>query len=97
MAQGIPEQIIDEIRQRCDMASLVGQYLALEKRGKNMLGLCPFHSEKTPSFTVTPEKQLFYCFGCGASGNVFNFIMRMENLSFPEAVRLLARQTGVAR
>ena len=96
MAQGIPEQIIDEIRQRCDMASLVGQYLALEKRGKNMLGLCPFHSEKTPSFTVTPEKQLFYCFGCGASGNVFNFIMRMENLSFPEAVRLLARQTGVA-
>lgn len=95
MAQGIPEQIIDEIRQRCDMVSLVGQYLSLEKRGKRMLGLCPFHSEKTPSFTVTPEKQLFYCFGCGASGNVFNFIMRMENLTFPEAVRLLARQTGV--
>lgn len=96
MAQGIPEQIIDEIRQRCDIVSLVGQYLALEKRGKNMLGLCPFHSEKTPSFTITPEKQLFHCFGCGASGNVFNFIMRMENLSFPEAVRFLARQTGVS-
>lgn len=78
------------------MVGLVGQYLALEKRGKHMLGLCPFHNEKTPSFTVTPEKQLFYCFGCGASGNVFNFIMRMENLTFPEAVRLLARQTGVA-
>ena len=78
------------------MVSLVGQYLALEKRGKHMLGLCPFHNEKTPSFTVTPEKQLFYCFGCGASGNIFNFIMRMENLTFPEAVRLLARQTGVA-
>ncbi len=77
------------------MAGLVGQYLALEKRGKYMVGLCPFHNEKTPSFTVTPEKQLFYCFGCGASGNVFNFIMRMESLTFPEAVRLLARQTGV--
>ncbi|HOJ84993.1 MAG TPA: DNA primase, partial [Bacillota bacterium] len=95
MAQGIPEQIIDEIRQRCDMVSLVGQYLTLEKRGRRMIGLCPFHSEKTPSFTVTPEKQLFYCFGCGASGNVFNFVMRMENLSFPEAVRFLARKVGV--
>jgi len=95
LAQGIPEQIIDEIRQRCDMVSLVGQYLTLEKRGRRMIGLCPFHSEKTPSFTVTPEKQLFYCFGCGASGNVFNFVMRMENLSFPEAVRFLARKVGV--
>lgn len=95
MARGIPEQVIDEIRQRCDMAALVGEYLALEKRGKNMLGLCPFHSEKTPSFTVSPEKQLFHCFGCGASGNVFNFTMKMENLDFPEAVRFLARKTGV--
>jgi len=95
LAQGIPEQIIDEIRQRCDMVSLVQQYLALEKRGKRLFGLCPFHNEKTPSFSITPEKQLFYCFGCGASGNVFNFVMRMENLSFPEAVRFLARMTGV--
>ncbi|HPZ41827.1 MAG: DNA primase [Dethiobacteria bacterium] len=95
MAQGIPEHVIDEIRQRCDLVSLVEEYLALEKRGKNLLGLCPFHSEKTPSFTVTPEKQLFYCFGCGASGNVFNFIMKMENLEFPEAARFLARKTGV--
>lgn len=95
MAQGIPEHIIDEIRQRCDMTALVGEYLALEKRGKSLLGLCPFHSEKTPSFTVSPEKQLFHCFGCGASGNVFNFIMKMENLEFPEAVRVLARRTGV--
>ncbi len=95
MAQGIPEQIIDEIRQRCDMAGLVGEYLALEKRGKSLLGLCPFHSEKTPSFTVSPDKQLFHCFGCGASGNVFNFIMKIENLEFPEAVRFLARRTGV--
>ncbi|NLA11590.1 MAG: DNA primase [Firmicutes bacterium] len=95
MTQGIPEHIIDEIRQSCDMAGLVGEYLALEKRGKNMLGLCPFHNEKTPSFTVSPEKQLFHCFGCGASGNVFNFVMKMEHLEFPEAVRFLARRTGV--
>lgn len=95
MARGIPEHIIDEIRQRCDMAALVGEHLALEKRGKNLLGLCPFHNEKTPSFTITPEKQLYHCFGCGASGNVFNFVMKMENLDFLEAVRFLARKTGV--
>ena len=95
VARGIPEHIIDDIRQSCDMAALVGEYLALEKRGKNLIGLCPFHNEKTPSFTITPEKQLFHCFGCGASGNVFNFIMKMENLDFLEAVRFLARKTGI--
>jgi DNA primase len=95
LPQGIPEQTIDEIRQRCDLVSLVGEYLALEKRGKNMLGLCPFHGEKTPSFTVSPDKQLFHCFGCGASGNVFSFIMKLENLTFPEAARFLARRAGV--
>ncbi len=96
MPQGIPEHIIDEIRQRCDLAALVGEYLTLEKRGKNLLGLCPFHSEKTPSFTVSPDKQLFHCFGCGASGNAFSFIMKLENLPFPEAVRFLAKRAGVA-
>jgi DNA primase len=95
LPQGIPEQTIDEIRQRCDLVGLVGEYLTLEKRGKNMLGLCPFHSEKTPSFTVSPEKQLFHCFGCGASGNVFSFIMKLENLTFPEAARFLAGRAGV--
>ncbi len=95
MLQGIPEAIIDEIRQRTDLVSLVEEYLTLEKRGKNMVGLCPFHSEKTPSFSVSPEKQLFYCFGCGASGNVFSFIMKMDNLSFTEAARMLARRAGV--
>ncbi len=95
MFQGIPEAIIDEVRQRTDLVSLVGEYLTLEKRGKNMVGLCPFHSEKTPSFNVSPEKQLFHCFGCGASGNVFSFIMKMDNLSFTEAVRMLARRAGV--
>jgi len=95
MSQGIPENIVDEIRQRTDLVELVGDYLKLERRGKNMVGLCPFHSEKTPSFTVSPEKQLFHCFGCGASGNVFSFVMQLDNLSFPEAARLLAGRAGV--
>jgi DNA primase len=95
MPQGIPEEIIDEIRQRTDLVGLIGDYLKLERRGKNMVGLCPFHSEKTPSFTVSPEKQLFHCFGCGASGNAFSLIMQMENLPFPEAARFLANRVGV--
>lgn len=95
MPQGIPEEIIDEIRQRTDLVELVGEYLKLERRGKNMVGLCPFHSEKTPSFTVSPEKQLFHCFGCGSSGNAFSLIMQMEKTTFPEAARILARRAGV--
>ena len=95
MPQGIPEEIIDEIRQRTDLVTLVGEYIKLERRGKNMVGLCPFHSEKTPSFTVSPEKQLYHCFGCGASGNVFSLIMQLENMAFPEAARFLARRAGV--
>ncbi|MFU8794045.1 MAG: DNA primase [Dethiobacteria bacterium] len=95
MAQGIAEEIIDEIRQHTDLVVLVGEYLKLERRGKNMVGLCPFHNEKTPSFTVSPEKQLYHCFGCGASGNAFSLIMQMEKLTFPEAAKLLARRAGV--
>ncbi|MDW7738882.1 MAG: DNA primase [Bacillota bacterium] len=95
MPQGIPEEIIDEIRQHTDLVNLTGEYLKLERRGKNMVGLCPFHNEKTPSFTVSPEKQLFHCFGCGASGNVFSLVMQLENLSFPEAARFLADRAGV--
>jgi len=95
MSQGIPEDIIDEIRQRTDLVGLVGEYLKLERRGKNMVGLCPFHSEKTPSFSVSPDKQLYYCFGCAASGNVFSLIMQMENMTFPEAARTLAGRAGV--
>jgi len=95
MAQGIPEDIIDEIRQRTDLVGLVGEYLKLERRGKNMVGLCPFHSEKTPSFSVSPDKQLYHCFGCGASGNAFSLIMQMENMEFPEAARFLAGRAGV--
>ncbi len=95
MSRPIPENIIEEIRQRTDLVEVVSEYLKLERRGKNMVGLCPFHSEKTPSFTVSPEKQLYHCFGCGASGNAFSFIMQMDNLNFPEAARLLAGRCGV--
>ena len=95
MSQGIPEETVDEIRQRTDLVSLVNEYIRLERRGKNMVGLCPFHNEKTPSFSVSPDKQLYHCFGCGASGNAFSLIMQMENLTFPEAARYLADKFGV--
>jgi len=95
VSQGIPEEIVDEIRQRTDLVSLINEYIKLERRGKNMVGLCPFHNEKTPSFSVSPDKQLYHCFGCGASGNVFSLIMQMENLTFPEAAHYLARKAGV--
>jgi len=95
MPQGIAEEIIDEIRQRTDLIALVGEYLKLERRGKNMVGLCPFHNEKTPSFTVSPDKQLYHCFGCGASGNAFTLIMELEKMTFPEAARFLGQRAQV--
>lgn len=95
MSYPIPEEIIDEVRRLCNIIDVIGEYISLEKKGKNFLGLCPFHGEKTPSFSVSEEKQLYYCFGCGAAGNVFGFVMKMEGLTFPEAVRYLARRAGV--
>jgi len=94
-ARSVNDQAIEEIRDRCDLVDLVGEYLGLEKKGKNYVGLCPFHHEKTPSFTVSPEKQLFYCFGCNEGGDLFKFIMNMEGVSFPEALRMLAERAGV--
>jgi len=91
----LPEELVEEVGARTDLVQLVGEYVHLEKRGRHFVGLCPFHQEKTPSFTVTPEKQLFYCFGCGVGGNAFKFIMLKENVSFPEAVRRLAARAGV--
>ncbi|MGK7344221.1 MAG: DNA primase [Candidatus Nitrospinota bacterium M3_3B_026] len=93
---GIPEEIIEEIRGRADIVEIVSDYLPLKKSGANWRALCPFHEEKTPSFNVNPERNIFHCFGCGEGGNVFTFVMKMENVSFPEAVRLLARRYGVA-
>lgn len=91
----IPEHLIDEIRTVSDVVDVISDYVSLKKKGVNYFGLCPFHSEKTPSFSVNPDKQIFHCFGCGAGGNVFTFIMREENVDFPEAARILAKRAGI--
>ncbi len=91
----IPENIISEIRNAADIVDIVSDMVILKKAGKDYQGLCPFHTEKTPSFTVSPEKQIFYCFGCGAGGNVFSFLMKHEGWSFPETARTLAKRYGI--
>lgn len=92
----IPEDVIREIKYRNDIEATISQYVNLKRRGKNLVGLCPFHSEKTPSFTVYPESASFYCFGCGAGGDVFTFTGLMENLDYIESVKLLAERSGVS-
>ena len=89
------DDIIEEVRSKNDIVDVVSQYVRLTKKGKSYFGLCPFHNEKTPSFSVTPGKQMYYCFGCGAGGNVFNFIMEYENYTFGEALKHLADRAGV--
>jgi DNA primase len=89
------DNVLDEIRSRMDIVALISDSITLKRAGRNYKGLCPFHPEKTPSFTVSPEKQIFHCFGCGAGGDIFGFLMRQENLSFPEARDLLAKKAGV--
>ncbi len=91
----IPDEKIDEIRNAIDIIEVVSNYVRLKKRGKNYLGLCPFHKEKTPSFTVSAEKQMYHCFGCGKGGNIFTFVMEMDKISFIEAVRALASKAGI--
>jgi len=91
----IPSDKIREVRDRAPLEAIVREYVRLEKRGRRLVGLCPFHSEKTPSFGVSPEKQLFHCFGCQAGGDVFEFVMRVEGLTFPEAVRWTAGRVGI--
>lgn len=95
MVNHIPENIISEIRGAADIVDIVSDMVILKKAGKDYQGLCPFHTEKTPSFTVSPEKQMFYCFGCGTGGDVFKFLMMHEGVSFPEAVRTLAGRCGI--
>ncbi len=90
------EELIEEIRSRSDIVDVISGYVSLKKQGSNYVGLCPFHSEKSPSFSVSPIKQMYYCFGCGEGGNVFTFIMKNENFTFPEAVQLLAERAGIA-
>ncbi len=89
------DDIIEEIRMRNDIVDVVSGYVRLQKKGSTYFGLCPFHNEKSPSFSVSPGKQMYYCFGCGAGGNVFTFLMEYENMSFPEALRHLGERAGV--
>ncbi|MCO1601355.1 DNA primase [Desulfosporosinus nitroreducens] len=92
----MPEEVIEEVRSRTDIVEIISEYVSLQRKGKNYLGLCPFHAEKTPSFTVTPEKQMFYCFGCNVGGNAFSFLMKKENWSFVESIQNLASRYGVS-
>ncbi len=90
-----PEELVEEIRQKNDIVDIVSGYVRLQKKGSNYFGLCPFHNEKSPSFSVSPNKQMYYCFGCGAGGNVFTFIMEYENFTFAEAIKHLADRAGI--
>lgn len=91
----IPEEKIEQVRQATDIVEVISQYVPLKRAGKNLVGLCPFHKEKTPSFSVNPEKQFYKCFGCGEGGDVFTFLMRHDRLAYPEAVRLLAERRNI--
>src|SRR5882724_8305782 len=91
----IPNDVINQVIGRSDIVTIIGNYTALKKAGRNFKALCRFHNEKTPSFVVNPDRQIFHCFGCGAGGNVVGFLMRQEHLEFPEAVRFLASKAGV--
>ncbi len=86
----------ERVKQQADIVRVVGEYVRLKKTGKDFSGLCPFHQEKTPSFTVSPIKQIFYCFGCGKGGDIFNFVMEMERCEFPDALRLVAEKCGIS-
>jgi DNA primase len=92
----IPPETIEQIRQATDIVQIIGEYVRLKKKGRRYLALCPFHTEKTPSFSVSPDKQLYYCFGCGKGGTVFTFLMEHEKMSFVEAVRFLARRANIS-
>jgi DNA primase len=91
----IPDHIIDEIRDRTDIVAVISDHVVLKKTGKNFKGLCPFHSEKSPSFSVSPDKRIYHCFGCGVGGNVFKFLMEIQSISFPEVLKLLAERAGI--
>lgn len=95
MAARLSQEDIDRTREATDIVELLSEYISLKKAGKNYTALCPFHSEKKPSFHVSPERQIYHCFGCGTGGNVYTFLMEMEKLSFPETVRLLAKKSGI--
>ncbi|MGN0359278.1 MAG: DNA primase [Hominisplanchenecus sp.] len=91
-----PEELVEEVRERNDIVDVISGYVKLQRKGSSYFGLCPFHNEKSPSFSVSPGKQMYYCFGCGAGGNVFTFLMEYENYTFPEVMKILAERAGVA-
>ena len=89
------EDVIEQVRNANDIVDVIGQYIKLTKKGSSYFGLCPFHGEKTPSFSVSPQKQIYYCFGCGAGGNVITFLMQYENYTFTEALKVLAERAHI--
>jgi DNA primase len=91
----IPDEVIEAVLKHHDIVEVIGKYVHLTKQGHYMKGLCPFHSEKSPSFTVTPEKQIYHCFGCGVGGNSIHFLMEIEGFGFSEAVTRLAEEAGI--
>ena len=89
------EEQIEQVRQRSDIVEVIGNYVRLKRSGSGYVGLCPFHNEKSPSFSVNPARQMYKCFGCGVAGNVITFVMEYENYSFPEAMEFLAGRAGI--
>ena len=92
----VPDTVLDEIQARVDIAELIGRYVTFKRVERQFKARCPFHQERTPSFHVNTDKQIFHCFGCGVGGNIFSFLMQQDRLTFPEAVQQLADQAGVA-
>lgn len=90
-----PEELIEEVRQKNDIVDVISGYIGLQRKGSNYVCCCPFHSEKTPSFAVSRSRQIYKCFGCGEGGNVVTFVMKYENCTFPEAIKILADKAGV--
>ena len=89
------DELIDEIRNSNDIVDVISQYVVLKRSGRNFMGLCPFHKEKSPSFSVSPDKQIFHCFGCGVGGNVIHFVSKIENLDFKQTIEALAERSGI--
>ena len=89
------EEIINDVKQSNDIVDVISQYMHLKRSGRNFFGLCPFHNEKSPSFSVSPDKQIFHCFGCGVGGNVITFVSKIEGLNFVETVQMLAERANI--
>src|SRR5215212_5287965 len=91
-----PQTFIDDLRRQADIVRVIQDYVSLKKKGANWMACCPFHQEKTPSFSVSPSKDIFYCFSCGKGGSIFNFVMEIERVTFPEAVKIVAEKAHIA-